>query len=368
MMRNFVCVLKQVGLWLGLACACGLSLATGSLPVRLVLTSQEQASLGVQVAPAQAYASEPVLANAVVVVPVGQAMALSAPYAGHVSRVWVGVGDVVKAGASLAQFTSPLLGEVRRQLIEAEQDYKNATASVLRDQALFDEGVIPALRLQLARSRQETAQSHWRAREAELQATGMQFESQAGYATGTVKAPMAGQVLEASVSLGQRVEAGTVLFKLANDSQLQLDLQLSTDKAAHLQVGDDVSIASRGAMARITGVSRAVSAGQSAYARAVVLQRGSLQVGEWVAVTVQARGKAQAVRPGTQWHIPSRALTPWRGQSWLFVANDKGFDAMPVKVLSATDDLSLIEATLPDRAKVAIAGVASLRAMLQKDE
>lgn len=355
-------------LGLGLACASQLLSANGPVNTGLVLTTLQQASLGVQVASVQAFASGPVLANAMVVVPAGQEFAISAPYAGHVSRLWIGVGDSVKPGASLAQFTSPALGEARRLLTEAEQDYKNATASLLRDQALFDEGVIPAMRLQLARSRQETAQSHWRAREAELQATGMRFENQLGYATGTIQAPMAGQVLEAFVALGQRVEAGTVLFKLANDSQLQLDLQLSTEKAAQLQRGDDVSISSRGATARITCVSRAVNAGQSAYARATVLQRGSLQIGEWVSVTVQAKAKAHAAKPGTQWLIPSRALTPWRGQSWVFVANDKGFEAQQVKVLSATDDMSLIEATLPATARVAIAGVASLRAMLQKDE
>lgn len=365
-MLNSFRVLRSC-LW-GVVCAGGLAWASEPASVNLPLSGQQQASLGIQVVPVQAASQGQLLATAVVVTPVGQEFTVSAPYAGHIARMLVGVGDSVKSGAGLAQFTSPQLGDARRLLKEAEQEYQNASAAAQRDQALWDEGVIPAVRLQLTRSRQETALAQLRAREAELAATGMQFDASAGYATGLLRAPLTGIVLEAFVTLGQRVDAGAVLFKLANDSQLQLDVQLSSDKAAQLQLGDDVLIDSRGAKARITGVRRAVSAGQSAYARAVVLNRGSLQVGELVSVTVQAKGKALAAKPGTQWLIPSRALTQWRGQSWLFVSQDKGFDAQAVKVLSSSDDLSLVQANLSAHAKVAVSGVASLRALLQKDE
>lgn len=365
-MLNFFRVLRSC-LWC-MVCAGGLVWASEPAPVNLPLSGQQQDSLGIQVVPVKTSSQGQLLANAVVVTPVGQEFTVSAPYAGHVARMLVGVGDSVKSGAGLAQFTSPQLGDARRLLKEAEQEYKNASAAAQRDQALLDEGVIPAVRLQLARSRQETALAQLRAREAELAATGMQFDADGGYATGMLRAPLAGTVLEAFVSLGQRVEVGTVLFRLANDNQLQLDLQLSSDKAAQLQAGDEVLIDSRGAKARITGVRRAVSAGQSAYARAVVLNRGSLQVGELVSVTVLTKGKALAAKPGTQWLIPSRALTQWRGQSWLFVSQDKGFEARAVKVLSGSDDMSLVEASLPANAKVAVSGVVSLRALLQKDE
>ena len=39
-----------------------------------------------------------------------------------------------------------------------------------------------------------------------------------------------------------------------------------------------------------------------------------------------------------------------------------------VTVLSSTDDLSQVEAALPAGSKVAVTGIASLRALLQKDE
>mgnify|MGYP000001556227 FL=1 len=339
-----------------------------SAALSLPLNTKQQASLGVQVAAVQPATGGQLLASATVVMPPGKEFTVSAPYAGQVSRLLVGVGDTVKAGAALAHFTSPMLGDARRLLNEASIDYKNASAAAQRDQAMFDEGIIPAVRLQLSRSKQEAAQAQLHAREAELLAAGMRFDANTGYATGTLKAPLSGTVSEAFAAVGQRVEAGALLFKLADSSQLQLDVQLSADKAAQLQVGDEVSIASRNAKAKIIGVSRAVDASQSARARATVTSRGSLQAGELVSVAVLAKGKAANAKPDTQWLVPARAVTQWRGKPWVFVANDKGFEAQAVNVLSSSDDQSLIEASLPVGSKVAVTGIASLRALLQKDE
>ncbi len=342
--------------------------AANSLQVLLPLNAKQQASLGVQVGAVQASTGGQLLVSATVVMPPGKEFTVSAPYAGQVSRLLVGVGDTVKAGASLALFTSPMLGDARRLLNEASLDYKNATAAAQRDQAMFDEGIIPLVRLQVSRSKQEAAQAQLHAREAELLATGMRFDANTGYATGTLKAPLTGTVSEAFAAVGQRVEAGAVLFKLADSSQLQLDLQLSSDKAAQLQVGDAVSIASRNANAKIIGVSRAIDASQSARARATVTNRGSLQPGELVSVVVQAKARAGLAKSEMQWLVSSRAVTQWRGKSWLFVANDKGFEALAVTVVSSSDDVSLVEAALSADTKVAVTGIASLRALLQKDE
>jgi multidrug efflux pump subunit AcrA (membrane-fusion protein) len=197
----------------------------------------------------------------------------------------------------------------------------------------------------------------------------MRFEGDnAGYATGVLKSPLSGTVLEAFASVGQRVEAGAVLFRLADASQLQLDLQLSTDKAALLQPGDEVSIPARQAKAKIIGVSRAVDASQSAHARALVHTKGTLQVGELLSVTVHSKANATQAKLENQWLVPSRAVTQWRGRPWVFVADAQGFVAQPVRVLSGSDDMSLIDASLPAGAKVAVSGIAALRALLQKDE
>lgn len=344
----------------------------------LTLDAKQQATLGIRSVGIQAAQVEQLLASASVTTPPGKDITLTAPYAGQLSRVLVGLGDTVRIGTALGHFTSPMVGDARRQWHEASLEAQNTRAAVQRDQALFDEGIIPAVRLQLSRNKDEAAKAALQSRAAELSASGLRFDgpgsanaSSGGYATGVLQSPISGVVVDAFTSVGQRVEAGTVLFKLADTRELQLDIQLSGDKAARLKVGDAVSIPSRNAQAQITGVSRALDAGQSAKARAKVTQRGSLQIGEAVSVQLQpglavtdASGKAA----GPAWTVPSRALSQWQGQPVVFVANDTGFTAQRVRIVSSNDDITVIEAALPATAKVASTGIASLRALLQKDE
>ena len=337
-------------------------------PLFLALSAKQQASLGIQLASLQASSGATILVSASVVAPPGKEFTVSAPYAGQISRLMVGVGDSFKSGAPLALFTSPSLGDARRMLSEAAIDYKNAKAAAQRDQAMFDEGIIPAVRLQLSLSKQEAAWALLQSREAELSASGVTFDGVTGYSTGTLKAPLTGTVLEAFTAVGQRVEAGAVLFKLADASQLQLDLRLSSDKASQIQVGDEVSLPTRGTKAKIMAVSRSVDASQLAKARAVVTQRGTLQPGELVSVTVQTKAGLMGSKGNTQWLLASRALTQYKGLNWIFMANEQGFEAKSVTVTSSSEDMSIVEAALPPGSRVAVTGVASLRAMLQKDE
>lgn len=344
----------------------------------LTLDAKQQAALGVRIAPIQTAQVGQLLASATVTTPPGKDITVTAPYAGQLSRVLVGLGDTVRIGTALGHFTSPMVGDARRLWHEASLEAQNSRAALQRDQALFDEGIIPAVRLQLSRNKDEAAKAAVQSRAAELTASGLRFEgpgsasnSGSGYATGVMQSPISGVVVDAFTSVGQRVEAGSVLFKLADTRELQLDIQLSGDKAARLQVGDTVQIPSRNAQAHITGVSRALDAGQSAKARAKVTQRGSLQIGEAVSIqlqpglgTMDSNGKAT----GPAWTVPSRALSQWQNQPLIFVANATGFSAQRVRMVSSNDDTSVIEATLPANAKVAITGVASLRALLQKDE
>ncbi len=349
-------------------------------PIPLALSAKQQASLGIQLGTLQAAKATQLLVSATVVAPPGKEFTVSAPYAGQISRLMVGVGDSFKSGAALAQFTSPALGDARRMLSEATIDFKNAKAAAQRDQAMFDEGIIPAVRLQLSLSKQEAALVLLKSREAELNASGVDFDSNAGYSTGTLRAPLSGSVIEAFTAVGQRVEPGAVLFKLADTSQLQLDLNLSSDKAAQLQVGDEVNIVSHSAKGKIIAVSRSLNPSQLAKARVVITQRGNLQIGELVSVTVLAKGlsstgkvnasiaTSEPIARHPQWLIPSRALTQFKGLNWIFIANENGFVAHSVSILSASEDMSTIELPLSPGTRVAITGVASLRAMLQKDE
>jgi len=346
--------------------------ASAQTPDRtLAIDSKQRAALGVTLTTVQAAQAEPLQASASVTVPTGREIAVTAPYPGQMIRILAGIGDSVKVGSSLGQFTSPVAGDARRLRQEAGIDSRLAKATLDREQALFDEGLIPQARVLAARARLETSQASVRAREAELLASGMQFDGAAdaksGYATGLLLAPMAGVVMEVFTPIGQRVEAGTVLFRVVDASQLQLDIQLAPEKAALLKVGDPVSIPRRQASAKITGISQAVDSSQLARVRALIQTRGTLQLGELLSVQIQPGLRRSELGSATGWQVPSRCLSQWQGKPILFVATTTGFLVQPVDIVASNDDMSVVTGPLTAGSQVAVSGIASLRALLQSE-
>jgi RND family efflux transporter MFP subunit len=342
--------------------ACSVA-AWAQVPAELLLDAQQKAALGVRVAPVQLAQSGALLASATVSVPPGREVTVAAPYAGVITRIDVGLGDAVKAGSALAQWSSPQLADVRRQIREAQLDVQNAQAALTRDQAMLADGIIPAARVQISQNKFHAAQSVLQAKEAELRSSGASSGG-TDYAAAGLTSPLNGRLVQSLVSVGQRVEAGAPLFKVADTRHLQLDVMLSPEKAAQLQVGDVVSVPSRQANAVLVGVSRAVDATQQAQARARVTQPGSLSAGEVLPVQLHpARSSAAAA-----WQVPARAVITHQMQTWVLVASAKGFVPTPVKVLTSNDDQSVVTGSLSEKNQVAVTGLASLRVMLNKDE
>ena len=338
--------------------------APATAPVKaLVLDAPQQAALGVKLAPVQAALGGLWLASATVTVPPGKEVSVTAPYPGVVTRIDAGLGDTVQAGAPLASWSSPMLADVRRQWREAQLETQTAQAALQRDQALLAEGVIPAARLQLSQNRFQAAEAARQAREAELRSAGT-ATSASDYASATVRSPLTGSVVDVAVSVGQRVDTGAVLFRVADTRQLQLDLVLSADKAAQVQAGDAVSVPSRGAKGVLLGVSRSVDATQQAKARARVTVPGTLRSGEVLSVQLHPSQTTQ----GSAWQVPAHAVITHQGQPWVFVAVAQGLQPTAGRVLSGNDDQTVVQGPLQSSSRVAVTGLASLRALLQKDE
>ena len=337
----------------------------------LALNEAQQAALGIRTERINEARSDIVLASAQVAARPGGEVTISAPYAGQIARLRSGVGDRVNRLSSLAEFTSAQLGEARRQWDEAKLQAQLAQAALQRDRSMLDEGLIPAVRYQQTQARHDAAQASLQARAAELQSAGLRFEggTTSGYATGVLLSPIAGIVAETYTQVGQRVEAGTVLFRVINDKELQLEFQLSADKASRVRAGDLIDIAPRHARARVVGMTPFVQAGQMAHGRATVVERGQLNLGETLTISIQASGTQAQAERGKTWRVPARALSPWRGQTVLFVRTDKGFRVEAVTVLSSNDEASIVSSpNLKDGESLAVSAIASLRAMLQKDE
>lgn len=354
------------GAWI--FCAAGLSMvATAALAqtapalTQITLDAQQQAALGVHTTPVQPARQQQLLASATVTVPPGQEVTVAAPFAGVIARIDAGLGDSVSAGAPLAILHSPALADARRQLREAELQACNAQAALLREQAMHDEGVIPAARLETTRNRHLAAQASWQAHRSALKASGL--GPSGDYASGQIVAPRGGAVIDVRTSVGQRIEAGTVLFHIADLRQLQLDITLSGEKAARLRAGDVVSIPSHDARAVLLGVSHSLDASQQARARARVTVPGRLQAGQALQVQLQP---AVAVPSPAVWQVPARALLQLHGQTWVLVATATGYTPAPVLVLSSNDDSATVQGPLNPQQRVVSTGLGALRPLLQK--
>ncbi|MEN9889146.1 MAG: hypothetical protein RL559_1183 [Pseudomonadota bacterium] len=339
-----------------------------TLPQALSLDAQQQAALGVRTSAIQSARANQLLAAATVTVPPGQEVTVAAPMAGVIARLDAGLGDTVRSGAPLAQFSSPQLADALRQLREAELDARNAQAALAREQAMHDEGIIPTARLQITQNRQRAAEAALQAQQGALRASGLTTSAR-DFASGQIVAPRAGSVVEVQASVGQRVEAGAVLFRIADLRQLQLDITLSGDKAARLRVGDEVSVPSHGARATLVGIGRSLDASQQAHARARVSNPGRLQVGQALQVELHPQlATGPAGKDSPAWQVPARALLQLHGQSWVLVATPQGFAPTAVQVLSANDELATVQGALKAEQRVASSGLAALRPLLFKDQ
>jgi cobalt-zinc-cadmium efflux system membrane fusion protein len=351
---------------LALTSVATLALARDPQPLPdLVLDARQQAAMGVRLAPVEAATTLGLVASAQVGLPPGREVVVAAPYAGTLTRVDVGVGDSVAAGAVLARMSSTALSEARRQWREAQLDVEQWQLTLRREQALLDEGLIPQARFDLTANRTRNAEAALAARAAELQAMGTSptpLKEAADFTSAALRAPQAGHVIESGVTVGQRVEAGAPMFRLADTRQLQLDLQLSVDKARQVRNGDAVTIPHRQASAVIVGVSRSTDASQIVRARARVTQPGHLSVGEVVPAYIQSP------LPTTKgWRVPIQAVVQHPTTPLVFVATDKGFRPTPVRVLSSDDDRAVVDGALQAQSRVAVTGVASLRALQQQE-
>ena len=145
-------------------------------PKLLKLSVNQQAAMGINFTQAISVDAGSVLITASVTVPPEKQAILSAPYPGQLSQMVVGVGDSVKAGAPLAYFTSPQMGDSRRMLLEASSDARLAKEALVRDNELFKEGIIPQSRLNITKAKAENANAMLLARQSELKAAGINFE------------------------------------------------------------------------------------------------------------------------------------------------------------------------------------------------
>ena len=333
--------------------------------VKFAVPDSQIQALGIQTAPLQSQAS-PVKARfpAQVVVPPTAEQVVSSPVAGLVVQLLVQQNQAVRSGTPLVRIASPELGQLQLQLLQASARATLARQAAKREQALFDEGIIPQRRVQEAQAGLSEAEATLNQARAALRLSGMPAATIRRIAASgkpqdsiTLAATQAGIVTGIAVTPGQRVEAATALLHVAQIDSLWLDIQLPVSERANWLPGTKLKVPGRDITARILSASPTVSPGsQTVVLRAAVEGKtGQVRPGEFVTVELPF-----AATQGS-WVVPLSAVVYAGKQAYLFVRTSNGFEGRPVQVMASAGQGVRVQGPLKEGEQIAISGVVALK-------
>lgn len=303
-----------------------------------------------------------------VVLPLSHEQIVSAPVAGLVDRLLVGENDVVKSGQPLLRLVSPELGELQLKLLEAASKSRLSQKALQRERQLFTEGIIPERRAQEAEAAVEEDRARVRQAEAALRLAGLDAASIKSIGAGgalrdglTVHAKTQGTVLALDVKPGQRVAQADALMRLADTSQLWLDIQVPADRRSQLAAkGGQITVVGRDVTAVPMSVGSMVSESQTINLRAQVTRGADrLRPGEYVQAQVPF---AAASAGGDSWPVPIRSVVRQGDKTYVFVRTPKGFLAQEVTVLNSAGESVQVQGPLQPGQQIATASVIALKA------
>lgn len=299
-----------------------------------------------------------------VVVPPQQEQVLSAPVAGLVDQILVAEHQSVRRGEPLLRLNSPEFGELQLSLMEAANRNRLTRQTLDRERKLFKEGIIPQRRVYEAELAADDSQARLRQSQAALRLAGLDQGSIGRVAGGgalmdglLLRAKEAGTILALEVKPGQRVASADPLLRVANLSELWLDIQLPADRANAWSKDQTIAIVGSKLTATPMSVSALVSESQTVTLRARVSPgEAEFGPGEFVQAQVPFANSA-----GT-WAVPITAVVRQDGKPYVFVRTAAGFTALAVTVVASAAQSVSVDGALKPGNEIAVTNVIALKA------
>jgi membrane fusion protein, heavy metal efflux system len=161
---------------------------------------------------------------------------VGSPIDGRVIRLAAAAGDVVKAGAPLAEVESVELGRARAAQVTAQAQAQLARQVAERKRQLVAENIAPGRELDEAEAAAKAAEAELGAARTTLRAFGAAASGGMGSRL-TLRAPVGGTVLERKVARGQAVGPAETLFRIADLRQMWLTVQAFERDALRVKPG-----------------------------------------------------------------------------------------------------------------------------------
>jgi cobalt-zinc-cadmium efflux system membrane fusion protein len=294
-------------------------------------------------------------------------VALAAPAQGVIHTVLVSPGAVVRKGQALVTIQSPAVAQWRADAASARQRLQLARTTYEREKTLWDERISARQDFEAAATAVKEAEIAAQAAAQHLAALGI--EPGGGVSSSvTVRAPIAGVVVEKPAVAGQTVDETIPLLTIADLSHVWVEAavpadslgQVGTSMAAKISVGtqpDEID----GVVSFLGPVLGETT--RMAIARIVLANRGArLRPGMLASVDLM----------GPQAHVPvtvaSDAIQTIHEHSVVFVRTPAGFQARDVVPGRSDGKRTEIVRGLAAGATVAAGGSFLLKADLGKNE
>lgn len=290
---------------------------------------------------------------------------VSAAIGGRVVSLTRNLGQSVGAGQTLAVIESREAASLNAEIEAARARLALANSNLAREQRLFSQRVSPEQDLIAARTAATEARIALRLAQQQVSAAGAGGGALNRIA---ITAPLSGQVIARSVTLGQTVAADAELFRVANLSNVSLSLNLLPQDAGRVRPGAIVTVkaAGREATAKVSYISPALDAATRQVPVIATLDNtsGQWRVGEPVtaSVTLTGSGGDSAVR------VPSTAIQTVDGKPAVFVRTAYGFRATPVTLGDRSGDTVIVGSGLSGSEQIATTNSFTLKAELGKGE
>ncbi len=332
------------------------------------LTDAQIQNLGIELGPLQSITEIPLFnAPAQLTIPPENDYIVSTLYAGLIKQIKVAVGDKVKKGQVLAIINSPELLKLQQQHLKSIHDLRLSEADFLRDQKLFKEGVISDRRWLKTKMNHQVYRSY-------ADETG-QLLSAAGFSKKqignleikhnissqlSITSPISGVVLDRKVKAGQRADALSALFRVADLSTLWLDINIPQQRINEVQVGDRITVADIDMNAKIFLLGQNVDTEtQTVLARAAIEGTArNLRAGQVLTVKINRTSKT------VMYQVPNTALIKSKGIHYIFIKTSSGFIAKVVAILSKNAQNIIISGALKNTDVIALKGAVALKANL----
>ena len=249
---------------------------------------------------------------------------VSSETSGRVTRVFVKVGDFVRAGQTLVQVDDELkkiaVDQAEAQLLAAETNFQKARSDYERMEKLFTTGDVANTEVEGNRLAMRSAEAQEKSASVALQYARRQYDD------AKIKAPIAGYVASRSIDVGEMATPGKEIANIVDIGTLKVKLSIPEDEIGSVRMGQQATLRVdsrpgeeyRGEVYSIG--SKSTSPTVHAYPVEVVLRNAgtkALKVGMFARVDIQSRSVANVLT------IPKESLVSDDGNPTVFVVENR---------------------------------------------